>query len=168
MFPEGFNFVRGGKLPGLASSPRPLVDMPPTGGRKTGSCDGFSARMMWRDGGAAETYLYSPLQLGDYGDSYVWKYPNGGRVRFIPGKWHQIKQRIVMNSNGMKNGILEAWLDGVNVLSLRDMKYKDSECPSLGINQFYFSTFFGGNDKTWATTKDEVVYFDDFVITSDR
>jgi hypothetical protein len=32
------------------------------------------------------------------------------------------------------------------------------------ITGMYFSTFFGGNDPTWATTKKEVAYFDKFII----
>jgi len=28
----------------------------------------------------------------------------------------------------------------------------------------YFSTFFGGGDSTWATSKKEAAYFDNFVI----
>ena len=30
----------------------------------------------------------------------------------------------------------------------------------------YFSTFFGGGSSIWATSKDEVAFFDDFVVTA--
>ena len=33
---------------------------------------------------------------------------------------------------------------------------------SFGIDQFKFTTFFGGNDETWAPKKDERLYFKDF------
>jgi hypothetical protein len=35
---------------------------------------------------------------------------------------------------------------------------------TYSIDALYFSTFFGGDDATWAPTKDETVDFDDFVI----
>lgn len=43
MFPVGFDFVRGGKLPGLAGGTSP------GGGKKSDGSDGFSARIMWRE-----------------------------------------------------------------------------------------------------------------------
>jgi len=33
---------------------------------------------------------------------------------------------------------------------------------SFAIDALYFSTFFGGSDKSWATRKDETITFDDF------
>jgi len=37
---------------------------------------------------------------------------------------------------------------------------------TFGIDALYFSTFFGGSTADWAATKDEYVYFDDFVIST--
>ena len=35
---------------------------------------------------------------------------------------------------------------------------------SYGINQIMFSLFFGGDDETWHTKKNEKVYFKKFII----
>ena len=45
MFPIGFDFVKGGKLPGLCGGTSPA------GGKKSDGSDGFSARIMWRERG---------------------------------------------------------------------------------------------------------------------
>lgn len=164
-FIDGFNFVQGGKLPGLTASPNPVATTPPTGGIKPGECDGFSARYMWRSNGIAETYLYSPAQPNIYGEDLIWYNANGTPVQFIPGRWYAITQRLVMNTPGVSDGILEIWLDGVNVQRKSNIFYRGAACPALGTNQLYFSTFFGGNDDSWAATKDEYLFFDDFVIS---
>ncbi|MBN1828353.1 MAG: hypothetical protein JW884_04300 [Deltaproteobacteria bacterium] len=164
-FKQGFDFVIGGKLPGLTASPDPATIMPPTGGNKPSDCEGFSARYMWKNNGKTETYLYSPRQEGTYGDDLYWKNPEGSFVFFQADRWYTITQRLVMNTPGQKDGVLDVWLDGIRVQHLEDVFYRGSECPDLGINQFYFSTFFGGNDTTWAATRDECIYFRDFIIS---
>ena len=82
LFPKGFDFVKGGKMPGLcASPPSPSKHASPThtlislpyltdggnsekeatgcsGGRRDNGC--FSARFMWRREGAGEIYTYLP------------------------------------------------------------------------------------------------------------
>lgn len=163
-FNSGFNFVLGGKLPGLTAG-RDRLTMPPTGGTKPGSCDGFSARLMWKSNGIAETYLYSPAQPGNYGEDLAWQNPDGTPVQFIPGRWYVITQRLVMNTPGLYDGTLEMWLDGVKVQRKTNAFFRGEACPTLGVNQAYFSTFFGGSDSTWAAVKDEYVFFDDFVIS---
>lgn len=61
MFKKGFDFVRGGKLPGLFGGEGN------TGGNKPNGKDGFSARMMWREDGRVVQYLYYPDQPDRYG-----------------------------------------------------------------------------------------------------
>ncbi|HBU38321.1 MAG TPA: hypothetical protein DEB70_11025, partial [Planctomycetaceae bacterium] len=61
MFGRGFDFARGGKLPGLFGGKGN------TGGDRPDGKDGFSARMMWRDNGRAVQYLYYPDQPDRYG-----------------------------------------------------------------------------------------------------
>ncbi|KAI9490047.1 hypothetical protein BDB00DRAFT_875639 [Zychaea mexicana] len=57
-FSEGFDFVRGGKLPGLYGG-RPVEIC--SGGIHTDIC--FSTRTMWRAEGAGELYAYIPEDL---------------------------------------------------------------------------------------------------------
>lgn len=155
-FGAGFDFVRGGKLPGLVGGAANTGGDPPDG------TDGWSARMMWRVDGAVVQYLYHPDQPGTYGEDLSWEI--GGERFFEPGQWHQVEHRIVMNTPGEHDGLVEGWFDGVLALRREGIRFRDVD--SFSIDALYFSTFFGGSDETWAATSDEYVYFDDFVIST--
>lgn len=155
-FGEGFDFVRGGKLPGLVGGEANTGGSPPDG------TDGWSARMMWRQEGAVVQYVYHPDQPGIYGEDLDWNL--GGDRFFEPGQWHQVEHRIVMNTPGEHDGMIEGWFDGELALRREGLRFRD--VGSFAIDALYFSTFFGGSDETWAATKDEYVYYDEFVIST--
>ncbi len=160
-FAEGFDFVKGGKLPGLCGSD---INQAPNTGCNTGGgypsgYDGWSARGMWREDGILENYVYHASQRNFYGDDEFWD------VSATPGVWHRVQHRVVLNTPGQKNGILEAWFDGTKVLSLKNLEYRKTN--TIGINLFYFSTFFGGNDASWAPSTDQTMNFDNFVLSTD-
>jgi len=159
-FDENFDFVRGGKLPGLCGydNNRSAGVGCNTGGGYPNGYDGWSARGMWREDGRLENYMYHAGQTNHYGDDEYWS-------EFAQrGVWHQVQHRVVLNTVGQKNGIVEAWLDGRKVLSVNDIEYRKTD--SVGINLFYFSTFFGGNDPSWAPATDQYIYFDNFAIST--
>ena len=153
-FEDGFDFVKGGKLPGL------MGGAGNTGGNRPNGSDGWSGRMMWRRGGDAVQYVYHPDQPGIYGEDFRWE------RRFEPGRWHTVEHRFVMNDAGMHDGILQAWFDGQEALYVDDLRFRDVD--SFAIDQFYISTFFGGGDSTWAPAEDEYILFDDIIISTAR
>jgi hypothetical protein len=153
-FPSDFNFVKGGKLPGLVGGAAN------TGGDKPTGRDGWSARMMWRTGGHVVQYVYHPDQPTEYGEDFLWNL--GGQRVFRPGTWHRVQHRIVMNRPGQRDGIVQGWFDGVLALDRQNVRFRDVD--TFSIDAFYFSTFFGGSDDTWAPAKDEHVDFDLFVV----
>lgn len=168
-FQEGFTFVRGGKLPGLGGGSTP------TGGEATTGHDGFSARIMWRwkktgdgDQGALCQYVYHMDKPGTYGEDLFWAYPNHGwsstRRYFVPGTWHTVKTRIIINTPGQYDGRITSWLDedlGLDSL----LRFRAEGETGFAVDKFLFSTFFGGSDATWAPIKDEYIYFDDFILS---
>lgn len=159
-FSDNFEFVQGGKLPGLCGynitqDPRDGCN---TGGGFPDGYDGWSARGMWRDDGKLENYMYHADQFYQYGDDEYWS------KLAERGKWHTFQHRIVLNTVGDANGIVEAWLDGVKVLSSNTMLYRKTE--DIKINLFYFSTFYGGADPSWAPKTDQYIYFDNFRIAT--
>ena len=157
MFKTGFDFVRGGKLPGLFGGEGN------TGGNKPTGHDGFSARMMWRDDGRAVQYLYYPDQPDRYGHQIPWIDPaTGEQVRFIPGQWHTVVHRLIMNTPGKKDGALWAFFDDQLVLKMDSIRFRETD--AFSIDGFLFSTFFGGGDSSWQTIADETVFFDTFQI----
>ncbi len=149
-FGAGFEFVKGGKLPGLVGGSSPTGCVEDKGG--------FSARMMWRTDGAAVQYMYFPEKVEACGDDY------GYGVAFAPGTWHTVEHRLVMNTPGEHDGVLQAWFDGALVLDDAAFLYR-LEDGTYGIDALYFSTFYGGSDETWAPASDQTVDYDDFVIT---
>jgi hypothetical protein len=217
MFGNNFNFVRGGKLPGLAGGTAP-------GGGSTDK-NGFSARLMWRETKFEELleitkqfrekfkqiknfviskestkkrlekfkdfykndlrnerikmewnlrnmtkgnphnaylvqYMYYPDKKEGYGDDQIYKYKNK-KVIVKPNKWYNIKMRIKLSENPKQKDTLLARVNGKKVLERRLNLRKNKD---YGINQVMFSLFFGGNDETWHTKKDEKVYFKKFKI----
>lgn len=159
-FSKGFEFVRGGKLPGLCgyNNTQTVGSGCNTGGGYPTGYDGWSARVMWREGGALENYMYHSKQTHFYGDDEYWQ------KLATPGSWHHFQHRVVMNDPGVANGIMQAWLDGELVLDMHDVEYRKT--ADIGINLFYFSTFYGGNDSSWAPSKDQMTYFDNFKIST--
>jgi len=170
-FGENFDFVRGGKLPGL------IGGAGNTGGDKPDGTDGWSARMMWRTNGSSGSptngdsanivqYVYHPDQPGTFGEDFRWDdtTPTDWQV-FESETWYHLQHRIVMNTPGQPDGIVQAWLDGEMVLDVQDIRFRD--IASLQIDQMYFSTFFGGSSSIWEASQDERVYFDDFVIATE-
>jgi len=154
-FKEGFDFVRGGKIPGLAGGTAN------TGGKKPNGLDGWSARMMWRPNGKAVQYLYFPDQKNITGKDFPWNV--NSQKYFTPGKWYKVETRIKMNTPGKRNGIVQSWFDGELAVDQRSIRFRDVD--TFAIDYFMFSTFFGGGDDSWATTKEEYAYFDNIIVS---
>ena len=148
---SSFDFVKGGKLPGLSGGEDN------TGGEVPNGTDGWSGRVMWRPGGQAAQYLYHPDQPGTFGEDLSWG------VAFAPNRWTTVETRIKMNTPGRNDGVVESWIDGTRVLSRTDIRFRDTD--AFNIDSLLFHTFFGGSGADWAPTKDELVDFDNVVVS---
>jgi hypothetical protein len=62
-----------------------------------------------------------------------------------------------LNAPGRADGIIAAWADDVLVAYAPDVVFRSVK--SLGIDGFYFSTFFGGSTPDWATPVDTATSF---------
>lgn len=155
-FAPGFQWVKGGKLPGLVGGTAP-----------TGCVDdtaGFSARMMWQTAGGIIQYMYFPEKTQACGDAFGYM-SGGAPAHFEPGTWHTVEHRLVMNTPGAHDGVLQAWFDGEPALDEQAFLYR-LDGATFGIDALYFSTFFGGGDQSYAPTSDQVLDFDDFIIST--
>ena len=153
-FPAGFDFVKGGKLPGLYGGRMT------SGGNIPDGSDGFSTRYMWRETGAGEVYAYLPTS-SEHGTSIgrgAWSWPTG--------RWSCIEQRVTLNTPGTQDGSVQVWLDGKPVLSTGGLESRTTS--DLRIEGLFFSTFFGGGDESWATPTDQVARFGGFDISTER
>lgn len=152
-FSEDFDFVKGGKLPGLYGGTGA------SGGNIPDGTDGFSTRIMWRRDGDGEMYAYLPTSEG-YGDSI-----GRGSWRFQPGVWHHLKQTISLNDPQAADGRIQVWVDGEPVIDQSGLVFRSS--ADLKIDGLFFSTFFGGGDSSWATPQDVYADFAEFTVTAD-
>ncbi len=139
-FADDFEFVKGGKLPGLYGGTRV------SGGRIPDGTDGFSTRFMWRTGGMGEAYVYMP-------SSKQWGSSLGrGSFMFKRGEWQCLEQELILNTPGQPNGVLRTWSDGVLAYENENLLFRT--VPYLKIEGVFFSTFFGGGDPSWAPPQD--------------
>ncbi|MGQ7249847.1 polysaccharide lyase [Halomonas sp. V046] len=153
-FEDGFDFVKGGKLPGLYGGEAP------SGGDKVTGENGFSLRYMWRENGQGELYEYVADSResdddSDYGDSV-----GRGLFSFPTGQWVTLEQEVILNDPGQENGVVRVWVDGRPVLEQQGMVYRTSD--DVTIDGLMFSTFFGGHGKDWRTPHDQHADFADF------
>ncbi|MBD2465788.1 hypothetical protein H6G89_32890 [Oscillatoria sp. FACHB-1407] len=149
-FSENFNFVKGGKLPGLYGGTGN------SGGDIPNGTDGFSTRYMWRTGGQGEIYAYMPTSQ-DHGTSI-----DRGAWQFRPGVWHHIEQQVTLNQPGKSDGQVQVWFDGKAVAQEGGLTFRTTD--SLRLNGLFFSTFFGGGDTSWATPQNVHADFAHFSI----
>lgn len=157
-FKKGFDFKKGGKLPGLCGGACY------TGGKATDG-NGWSARMMWRREGRIVQYVYHKDQPIMWGEDIEWQ--RKGEPRFFkPGKWYRVSTQVKMNAVGQKNGCMRSWLNKKLAFKRCDFEFRTTN--SFGIDSFYFSTFYGGGDETWAPTKDETIDFRDVMVSNYR
>lgn len=161
------NTSEGGKLPGLSGGERC------SGCQKCTGLNGFSARLMWRTGGKAVIYLYHLNKANpECGDNFEIMVDDRNLL-FQKGVWYKISQRVKVNSGNNKDGEVEIWinnkqaklklLNGTLVDKLTGIQFVSNGDK---VNSFYFSTFHGGNDASWAPTVDCFAWFDDVIIST--
>lgn len=157
-FSKDFDFVKGGKLPGLCGGPENV-----SGGRPADGKNGFSARLMWRKDGRGEAYVYHKNQKGNYGDSFA--FPED--FRFPMNQPVTVRLAVGMNTPGQKDGTLRVWITTEGnkeklMVEKKDMEWRTVD--SFGVDGLYFETFHGGGDKSWAPTRPCSVEFKDMSV----
>lgn len=145
-FSPGFEFVKGGKLPGLCGGPENV-----SGGRPADGRNGFSARLMWRRDGRGEAYLYHMDQPEKYGESL----PFPADFRFPTGQPVEVRLALTLNHPGEKNGGIRVWITLPGqperlVAQRAGLRWRAVD--SILVDSIYFETFHGGGDTTWAPT----------------
>ncbi|KAI0063587.1 hypothetical protein BV25DRAFT_1824143 [Artomyces pyxidatus] len=163
-FDEGYDWVKGGKLPGLRGGPNPNNC---SGGNQANGTNCFSTRLMWRKNGAGEVYAYIPrpnnicnapnIQCNDqFGISM-----SRGSFTFQSGKWNHVTLLVRLNSPlDVANGQVNLYFNDVEAFSQNNLDFRSSDAITAG--GMYFSTFFGGDDPSWAPPNTTHTYFRNF------
>lgn len=151
-FKEGFDWVNGGKMPGIRGGPEWSDHGPP------GWSDGFYFLLMWANYPGIDFYYYHHDQTAEYGSSKAWD------DNITTGVWYTITLRLVMNSvgdtGGYSNGIAEGFINGKLSCQLTNVKFRN--LSEIGIDNLLIASFFGGSGEDFAATQDENIEFDDF------
>ncbi len=166
-FKPGFDWVLGGKLPGLRGGPDTYG-----AGEQPSWSDGFSNGLMWGhdyngqdDNGALYFYTYYQDMAGIYGDCRRW-----GTFKFQtdPERWYNITIRMVMNtvksdgSGGNADGIMEGFIDGKLVVSVSGMRFRN--VSTIHIDKMKMYSFFGGSGAEYGAARDEWTMIDDIYL----
>lgn len=138
-FCPGFQFVKGGKLHGLAP------DDPVTGGNEVDP-ETWSARVVFGRGGKLGVYVYSQGMDQRYGDSYYADDP----VPLEPGRFYSVSLHVRLNDPGELNGRFELYVDGERTVARDGIAYRGAFTPPTEISTFLFSAFHGGSGESWA------------------
>ena len=155
-FPIDFDWVRGGKLPGLYGGHRGC-----SGGNDARAC--FSTRLMWRRAGAGELYLvslfffflsvtdialvfltddfqYAPKRrqtealcsdLLSVCDTTYGLSVGRSSFYFTPGFWTHVRQTVVLNTPGQHDGQFRLAVNGKEVINRTDVLYRDVPPPPV-------------------------------------
>ncbi|MDQ1913492.1 hypothetical protein RAC89_24140 [Paenibacillus sp. GD4] len=148
-FDSGFQWVKGGKLPGICGGECNTGGDVPDG-------KGFSTRMMWRANGELVAYVYHLDQSGTYGEDISTGFSAPA------GSWVTIKLRVKLNTANNNNGILEVWINGTRKINRTNLRYMNDSTKK--IDTFYFSTFYGGSTSDFAPSSTNYARFDNFSI----
>ena len=146
-FPVGFQWVKGGKLPGVYGGKTPF-----SGGSH--NAYGWSMRLMWRENGTAEVYGYISNSTG-YGDDW----PGGGLAFQADGQWHHLAQHVHLNAPGKADGFVTLSYDGTIYINKTGLAITTTNTPVSGL---YFSSFYGGHDTSWSPSVDMYIDFANF------
>ena len=175
-FPEGFDFVKGGKLPGIWGGE-------PGASGGDWNANGWSFRVMFREGGQAVAYVYMATDQGKYdGDEKCPLVKNQGRgfdaiahhtngagidlwrdqgLKLVVGRWNSIALKASVNSPGQANGLVELTVNG-KTKSFDKIQWFEK---TKKINGMMFTSWFGGGSEDYAPRKTQKATFKDFVLT---
>ncbi|KNC75206.1 hypothetical protein SARC_12264 [Sphaeroforma arctica JP610] len=171
-FPSGFEWTHGGKLPGQY-----IGSMDCSGGFMADGTNCASTRLMWRENGEGEAYLYVPMMEQDPSFCAKCAYPemdsecsdvphcslNRGSWSFNEGKWTTVKQYVKLNTVGKNDGIFSLWING-NLVMKEQLVYRTTN--DMQLSGQFFSTFFGGSSQKYAPNTDQTILFKGFKLTA--
>ncbi len=139
-FDKDFQFVRGGKLLGLGpkehiAGGRPMVP------------SGWSARVTFKEGGAARLYTYHQDMPGQYGDRPAIQKP----FNFERERYYSVSLHVRVNDPPeAANGFSRLYVDGELIERHEGLRLRGTGGQSSLINKFMFSSFHGGHMPEWA------------------
>ena len=147
-----------GKLPGFSG----VYGRSGKGGyRSSVTSPGWSARVQFFGTHSNDSrarlgyYVYHLGQERRYGDKMMWN--EAGKLR--PGEWYCIEGEVDLNTPGLADGALRAWVDGTPAFDAAGIQFRRPDEPDIRIESFWFNVYYGGKptaEKDMGLTIDEV------------
>jgi hypothetical protein len=164
-FKDGFDFQRGGKLPGFIGG---SDSWSRSGGNQPDGTNGWTLRFMWRQNGRLVVYAYVPPSGNGKWGSETWGQDIDSGFEAKTGEWICVEQYVNVGDAGKDNGRLKVWIDGKECINITDMRFWNEGNDAGKIGGIYFSTFHGGNTKDWGPDNDSYILFDGFAASTNR
>lgn len=137
-FDQDWIWVKSGKLHGVGPA------APVTGGQPR-KPSGWSSRTTFHDEGKIAAYLY------DQTPNVIYGVTTKSRSRvFTRGQWHRVRLYTTLNGVGAADGSAVVTIDGIEALNATGVMFRAADDESSLIQQFLFSTFYGGNNVSFA------------------
>lgn len=157
-FEDGFEWTKGGKLPGLGGGEVYA------GGQDVSVGDGWSFRPVWHyyDGinnnqPFLSPYAYYVDQPGIYGDEF------GERYTITDNAWYNIWIHIKMNTGTNSDGKLHMKVNNSTVYYNSTFRWV-TQNSGREIDELMWDIFRGGVGSDYIASDDYLIYFDTFVI----
>jgi hypothetical protein len=155
---------KSGKLPGFSG----VYGSSGKGGYQSSPGNpGWSARLMFSPGRGDDPrvslgyYVYHLGQETQYGEGVGWN--EAGRLR--PGEWYCLEGQVEMNTPGLADGSLQAWVDGTPALDFSGLEFRRPNEPEIKIESFWFNVYYGGKQ---VPTRDLGLTIDEVVVDTHR
>lgn len=142
-FQAGYDWARGGKLPGLSAKEWDSGCSKTEDGLQTDpGPHRWSVRVMWREGGANELYVYEQSRTPGLCGARLRT-----RMPFQTGKWRAVTVYVKLNSAAAaRDGVAALYFDGTLAQSITGVQFRGTTEKASLIRNVFFSTFFGGNE----------------------
>lgn len=152
-FEKGFDWGRAVKFPGLK--------MFPTIGAGKGLIPGnggSTLRFQSDKNGKLRWYVYHHNMKSFYGDNLKWD-----GYQLVTDQWYTITLRVVLNTPGKSDGVLQVFINDKLQDSQSNMKFR-TKSSVQNINRQSLSTFMGGADFSYAPSRSQYAWMDNFYI----
>ncbi|KAG6844568.1 hypothetical protein H0H87_005910 [Tephrocybe sp. NHM501043] len=163
-FDEFFDWVKGGKLPGLRGSTKSNLGGCSSGKEKdSATSDCFNVRLMWRKSGNGEVYASIPTtnnlcSQGGVSCAAEATTLQRGSFGFVSGQWNRVTLLVRLNDPpNVANGNIQLFYNDLSAIDQQGLQLRSNS--GVYLNGFYFSTFFGGSDNSWATPNTTHTYY---------
>jgi hypothetical protein len=178
-FPPGFQFVKGGKLPGVCLGTTSKDAKCATGGNWNANAGSF--RVMFRENGGAIGYVYlafpnGPAALAAQSAGFqsigkvkntagidLWHNKKSPELQLRAGQWNTVSFSVTLNTPGKSDGALSLTVNG-QTKSLQNMAWRQS--GEVRLRSLLMVAFFGGGSADWASPVDTKISFKDVSVRS--